>query len=157
MKCGLFLDVVIRQSSSIFKLFSSEDQTLLLWRDAFLVLDLCLHVLNGVICFDIQCDGFSREGLDEDLHSTTSETKNKMKCGLFLDVVIRQSSSIFKLFSSEDQTLLLWRDAFLVLDLCLHILNGVVCFDIQCDGFSREGLDKDLHGTTAETENKMKR
>jgi len=157
MEGRLFLDVIIRESSTIFKLFPRKDQSLLLWRNAFLVLDLCLDILNCVIWLDIQSNRFSREGLDEDLHSTTSETKNKMKCGLFLDVVIRQSSSIFKLFPSEDQTLLLWRDAFLVLDLCLHILNGVIWLDIQCDGFSREGLDKDLHGTTAETENKMKR
>merc|ERR1712176_1548971 len=126
MKRGLFLDVVIRKRTSIFELLSSEDQPLLLRRDSFLVLDLCLDVLNGVVRLDVQGDRLSREGFDEDLHGTTAKAKDKMKRGLFLDVVIRKRTSIFELLSSEDQPLLLRRDSFLVLDLCLDVLDGVV-------------------------------
>ena len=38
MKSGLLLDVVVRESSSIFELLASEDQSLLIRRNAFLVL-----------------------------------------------------------------------------------------------------------------------
>ena len=44
--------------------------------------------------------------------------------------------SIFELFASEDQPLLIWRDSFLVLDLCLDILNGVTRLNLQGDGLS---------------------
>merc|ERR1712079_775539 len=157
MKRGLFLNVVIRKSTSIFQLLTSENQTLLLWRDSFLVLDLCLDVLDGVVRLDIQSDRLSREGLDEDLHGTTAKAKDKVKCGLFLDVVIRKCTSIFELLTSENQTLLLRWDSFLVLDLCLDVLNRVIRLDVQSDRLSRKGLDEDLHGTTAKAKDKMKR
>merc|ERR1712217_973679 len=147
MKCGLFLDVVIRKSSAVFQLLPSEDQSLLLRWNSFLVLDLCLDVLNGVVRLDVQSDRLSREGFDEDLHGTTAKAKDKMKCGLFLNVVIRKRTSIFELLSSEDQPLLLRWDSFLVLDLCLDVLDGVVRLDVQGDRLSRKGLDEDLHGT----------
>ena len=87
MKSRLFLDVVIAQGTAIFQLLSGEDKTLLVRRDAFFVLDLCLHIFNGVAWFDLQSDGLSRQGFDKNLHST-SQTKNKVKCWLFLDVVV---------------------------------------------------------------------
>jgi len=156
VKGGLFLNVVIRKRASIFQLLTSENQSLLLWRDSFLVLDLCLDVLDGVVRLDVQGDRLSRKGLDEDLHGTTAKAKDKMKRGLFLDVVIRKRTSIFELLSSEDQPLLLRWDSFLVLDLCLDVLNGVVRLDVQSDRLSRKGLDEDLHSTTAKTKDKMK-
>merc|ERR1719361_1320138 len=117
MKGRFFLDVVVRKCSAIFELFSSEDQSLLLWRDAFFVLDLCLDICDRVIWLDIKGNRLSGEGFDENLHGTTSESKDKMKGRFFLDVVIRKCSAIFELLSSEDQSLLLWRDSFFVLDL----------------------------------------
>jgi len=48
MKSRLLLDVVVGESSAILKLLTSEDKTLLVWRNSFLVLDLCLDVLDGV-------------------------------------------------------------------------------------------------------------
>ena len=48
MEGGLFLNVVVRESAAVFKLLSGEDETLLIGWDAFLVLDLGLHVLDGV-------------------------------------------------------------------------------------------------------------
>jgi len=90
-------------------LLASEDQTLLVGRDTFFVLDLCFNVLNGIGRFDFQGDGLPSESLDEDLH-TTAETKHQVECGLFLDIVIGKSSAIFQLLSSEDKTLLIGRN-----------------------------------------------
>merc|ERR1719322_2322737 len=111
-------------SSSILQLLSSEDQSLLVWWDSLLVLDLCLDILNGVRWLNLKSDGLASQGLDEDLH-TSSEPKDQMQGALLLDVVIREGSSIFKLLSSEDQPLLVWGNAFLILDLGLDVLNGV--------------------------------
>ena len=68
MEGRLLLDVVVRESSSVFKLLSSEDETLLIWWDTFLILDLGLDILNGVCWLDLKGDGFTCEGFDEDLH-----------------------------------------------------------------------------------------
>jgi hypothetical protein len=48
VKGGLLLDVVVRKGAAVFELLASEDETLLIWGDAFLVLDLSLDVLNSV-------------------------------------------------------------------------------------------------------------
>merc|ERR1712123_355980 len=154
MKSTLILEVVVRQSATIFQLFTGEDQPVLIWRDSLLVLDLGLDILNGVRGLNLQSDGLASEGLDEDLH-TSPETEYKMKGALLLDVVVRQSATIFQLFPGEDQPVLIWRDSLLVLDLGLDILNGVWGLNLQSDGLAGEGLDEDLH-TSPETEYKMK-
>merc|ERR1719282_1801521 len=124
MQSAFLLDVVIREGSSIFQLLSSKDQSLLIWGNAFLVLNLGLDVFNGVRWFNLKGDGFASQGLNEDLH-TSSQSKNQMQGTLLLDVVIGKGSSIFQLLSSKDQSLLVWRNSFLVLDLGFDILNGV--------------------------------
>ena len=49
------------------------------------------------------------------LLATTAEAEDEMEGRLFLDVVIRQSATIFKLLASEDQTLLVGRNSLFVL------------------------------------------
>merc|ERR1719201_265964 len=124
MEGALLLDVVVGESSSVLQLLASEDQSLLIWGDSLLVLDLGLDVLNGVRWFDLKGDGLSSQGLDEDLH-TSSQSEHKMEGALLLDVVVGESSSILQLLTSEDQSLLIWGDSLLVLDLGLDVLNGV--------------------------------
>ena len=144
MESGLLLDVVIGESSSILELLTSEDKSLLIWGNTFFVLDLGLDVLNGVCWLNIKGDGFTSKGLDEDLH-TTSESKDEMEGGLFLDVVVGEGSTVFELFTGEDESLLVWWDTFLVLDLSLDILDGICWLDVEGDGFACEGLDENLH------------
>jgi len=156
MKGRFFLNIVVRKCSTIFKLFSGEDQSLLLWWNSFFVLDLCLDICDRVIRFDVKGNCLAGESFDENLHGTTSETKDKMKCRFFLNIVVRKCSAILKLFSSEDQPLLLWRNSFFVLDLCLDICNRVIWFDVEGNSLSGEGFDENLHGTTSKSEDKMK-
>merc|ERR1711868_355858 len=135
MQGTFLLDVVIGKCSSIFKLLSSKDQSLLIWGNSFLVLDLSLDILNGIRRFNLQGDGLASESLDKDLH-TTSQSKHKMKSAFLLDVVVREGSSIFQLLSSKDQSLLIWGNSFLVLDLGLDILNGVRWLNLESDGLA---------------------
>merc|ERR1711911_315637 len=86
---------------------------------------------------------------------SSSQSEHKMKGALLLDVVVRKSSSILKLLSSKDQPLLIRGNSLLVLDLGLDILNGVRWLNLQGDGLSSEGLDKDLH-SSSQSEHKMK-
>ena len=87
MEGGLLLNVVVSEGSSVFELLAGEDESLLIRGNAFLVLDLGLDVLNGVRGFNIEGDGLSGQGLDEDLH-TAAQAQHEMQCRLLLDVVI---------------------------------------------------------------------
>ena len=71
MKSGFFLDVVISKSSSIFKLFTGKDESLLVWRNTFFILNLGFDIFNGVGLFNIKSDGFSGQSFNEDLHTTS--------------------------------------------------------------------------------------
>jgi hypothetical protein len=89
--------------------------------------------------------------LDEDLH-TTSESQDEVKSGFLLDVcasqlmllliqmrkltVIRKSPSVLELLSGKNQSLLVWRNTLLVLDLGLDIVNSVRGFNLKGDGLS---------------------
>ena len=67
MEGRLLLDVVVREGTPILQLLAGEDETLLVRGDALLVLNLGLHRLDGIRGLDLQGDGLSSEGLDEDL------------------------------------------------------------------------------------------
>merc|ERR1712192_82399 len=153
MEGRLLLDVVVGKGPSVFELLASEDQPLLVRGDALLVLDLGLHVLDGVGGLDLKGDGLSGEGPHEDLH-TSPKTENEMEGRLLLDVVVGEGPSVLQLLASEDQPLLVRGDALLVLDLGLHVLDGVRGLDLKGNGLSGEGLHEDLH-TSPKTENKM--
>jgi len=144
MESGLLLDIVVRESSAILKLLTGEDKSLLIGWDSFLILDLGLDVLNGVCWLDIEGDGLTSEGLDEDLH-TSSKSEDEMEGGLLLDVVVGEGSTVFELLSSEDESLLIRWDTFLVLNLGLYILNSVGWLDIKGDSLTSQSLDENLH------------
>ena len=153
MKSALLLDVVIRESTAILQLLASKDQALLVRRDTLLILDLLLHVVNRIRGLDFQRNRLARQGLDENLHTTT-ETEHQVQGALLLNVVVGESTAILELLSSEDETLLVRWDTLLVLDLLLHVVDGVGRFDLESNRLARKGLNEDLH-TTTETENKM--
>jgi len=153
MEGWLFLDVVIWKSSSVLKLLSSEDKSLLIWWDTFFILDFGLDIFNGVSWFNIKGDGLTSESLYEDLH-TSSKSENQMESGFFLDIVVRKCSSILKLLSSKDKSLLIWWDTFLILDFSFNVLNGVCWLNVKSNGFSSKGLDEDLH-TSSKSEDQV--
>jgi hypothetical protein len=153
MEGRLLLDVVVRKGSAILTVITGENESLLIWWDTFLILDLSFDVLDGVCWFDIKGDGLTSESLDEDLH-TTSKSEDEMEGGLFLDVVVLESATVLELFSSEDESLLVWGNSFFVLNLSLDGLDGVSLLNLKSDSLSGEGLDEDLH-STSESEDEM--
>jgi hypothetical protein len=124
VESGFLLDVVVGESTAILKLLASEDQALLVWGNALLVLDLRLDIVDGVGRLDLKSDGLAGEGLDEDLH-TTAKTEDEMESRLLLDVVVAKGATVLELLASKDEALLIRRNAFLVLDLALDVVNGV--------------------------------
>jgi hypothetical protein len=147
MQSGFLLDVVVRKGAAIFELLAGEDQALLIRRNTLLILNLGLNVVDRVRGFDFQSNGLSSQGLNEDLHTTT-EAEHQVEGRLLLNVVVRERTAILKLLSSEDEALLVRRDALLVLDLGLHIVDGVGRLNLEGDGLSGKGLHEDLHTST---------
>ena len=68
MERRFLLDVVVRHSAVILELLACENQTLLIRRDTFLVLNLRLDVGDGIRALHLEGDGLSSQGFDEDLH-----------------------------------------------------------------------------------------
>lgn len=70
-----------------------------------------------------------------DLHAST-ETEDQVKSRFLLDVVIRERTAVFELLSRKDQALLIRRNALLVLNLGLYIIDGIARLNLQSDGLS---------------------
>ena len=73
-----------------------------------------------------------------------------MERRLLLNVVVREGATVLELLAGKDETLLIRGDTFLVLDLLLHVLDGIRGLHIEGDGLARESLDKDLSVTRVE-------
>jgi hypothetical protein len=74
--------------------------------------------------------------LHENLHTTT-KTENQVEGRFLLDVVVAQRPSVLELLASKDKALLVGRDALLVLDLGLDVVDRVGGLDFEGD--LREG------------------
>ena len=68
MQRRFLLNIIFRQVPVVLELFAGEDEALLVRRDAFLVLDLGLDVLDRVAALHLQCDRAAGQRLHEDLH-----------------------------------------------------------------------------------------
>merc|ERR1719489_524714 len=154
MKSRFLLNIVVRKGSSIFQLLTSKDKPLLIGRDTFLVLDLCLHIFDSIRSFNLKGNCLASKGLHKNLHTPT-EPKNQVKSRFLLDIVVRKGSSIFQLLTSKDKPLLIGRDTFLILNFSLHIFNRVRSFNLKGNSLASKGLHKNLH-TTTESKNQMK-
>jgi hypothetical protein len=78
------------------------------------------------------------------LLGTTAQTQHQVQRAFLLDIVVGERAAVFELLACKDQTLLVRRNALLVLDLGLDIVNAVRGLHIKGDGLAREGLDEDL-------------
>lgn len=65
MKGRLFLDVVVGEGAPILELLASKDETLLVRRDTFFVLDLALDIIDGIRGLNLQGNGLASERLDD--------------------------------------------------------------------------------------------
>ena len=79
------------------------------------------------------------------LLGATAEAEHQVEGGLLLDVVVGEGAAVLELLAGEDEPLLVRGDALLVLDLGLHVVDGVRGLHLQRDGLPRQGLHEDLH------------
>ena len=164
--------LLIGKSPAVLELLSGKYKSLLIRRNPLFVLDFRLDIVNRVGRFNLEGNRLASQGLDKDLH-TSAKTEDEMKRGFFLDIATRnvsittrwtsrhgvlvgKSAPVLELLASKDQSLLVGRDTLLVLNLRLHIVDGVGGLDFEGDRFSRQSLDEDLH-TTSETQDFRRR
>ena len=83
--------------------------------------------------------------MNSSLVGSSAKPQYEMEGRLFLDVVISHRSSVLKLLTGEDKSLLVRRDSFLVLDFCLHSLDRIRGLNLQSDCFPRKCLNENLH------------
>jgi len=135
VKGGLLLDIVIGQSSTVFELLSRKNQSLLIGWNALLVLNFRLDILDSIGWLGFKGNSLASKCFNKNLH-TTSESEYQVKGGLLLNIVIGQSSTVFQLLSSEDQSLLIRWNSLFVLNLRFNVFDGVGRFDFERDGFT---------------------
>lgn len=85
---------------------------------------------DGLFAVELGSKSFKRG-----LNNTTTETENQVESRLLLDIVIAESATVFKLLTSENQTLLVWGNSLLILNLGLDIVNSVGRLDLKGDGY----------------------
>merc|ERR1719198_1607430 len=105
MERRLLLDVVIRERAAVLELLAREDEALLIRRNALLVLDLLLHVVDRVRRLDVEGDRLARQSLDEDLHAA-AQAQHEVERRLLLNVVVRERAAVLELLAREDEALL---------------------------------------------------
>jgi len=89
---------------------------------------------------DVLADALGLLGLAVDLLlallSAAAEAEDEVEGRLLLDVVVRKSAAVLELLAGEDEALLVRGDSLLVLDLGLHIVDGVRRLNIERDGLA---------------------
>jgi len=83
------------------------------------------------------------QSLEGRFNDTTPQAQDKVESRFLLDVVVRKGPSILQLLASEDQTLLIGGNTLLILNLLLHILDGVGRLNLEGDGFTGQRLYED--------------
>ena len=87
MESRLLLDVVVGESSTILELLSGENESLLVWRDSLLVLNLRLDVVDRVGGLDLEGDRLSGKGCRNKSQIET-QNRNQVEYSLFTKICI---------------------------------------------------------------------
>ena len=82
MQGRFLLNVVVAQRAAILELLSGENQALLIRRDALLVLNLGLDIVNRVAGLNVESNGLPGKSFDENLKSIINRRKSLVVIGV---------------------------------------------------------------------------
>ena len=119
-KSAILRDVIVGESAVILEMFSSVHETRLargfeVWWMCLNVQDLGFDVLDGFGGLDLDRGDPAAHRLRKHPHSST-KSEHQVKSALLLDVIVGETAAILELFSSENETLLIWGNSLLVLE-----------------------------------------
>ncbi len=81
------------------------------------------------------------------LSLSSQKSQHQVKSAFLLDVVVTQHHGVIQLLSSKDESLLIGWDSFFVLNLGLHLGNGIGAFGIDGHCSSSESFHEDLESS----------
>jgi len=146
----------IRTLSSLFEL--------LLWAQLTGMSTLLLSAVCSTgwkTCVTFSADRFVtvvsfRKKCQRRIVNAATKTQHQVQSGLFLNIVVRQCTSVFELLAGENQSLLIRRNSLLVLDLGLDVIDCIGRLNIERNSLARQGLYENLHGIS-QSESQTKR
>jgi len=144
VKRALLLDVVVSKRTAVLKLLARENEALLVRRNAFLVLDLALDVLDRVRRLDLESHSLARQRLDEHLH-TTSQTIGSVQSCFARHIIVVQDTTVLKLLACEDEALLASGHACPLRNTAAHAFDGFAVVDLQRNSLAPRGLHEQLN------------
>jgi hypothetical protein len=153
VECAFLLNVVVSHRPPVLQALSREDESLLVTRNTFLVLNLSLDVLNAVSLIGLNSHGLSGKCPHENLHAS-SQSQHEVQGALLLDVVVGHCPSIFETLSGEDESLFAGWDALLLSNTFLDLGNAVGVLHIDSHGLPSESSHEYLH-SSAESEDEV--
>lgn len=110
MQSGLFLNIIITQTSSVLQLLPCKYQPLLLWWNTFFILYLQLYHFNAIRGLYIKRNSLSCQCLDIDLHVVSYEIPHyEIVIFLYANVVERSSWNRLPCKIGDLKMFLLWR------------------------------------------------
>ena len=96
----------------------------------------------------MKCDGDTGEEKKKKRKgksSSSTKTKYQMESALLLDAVVTDGTAVLKLLTGEDETLLIRRDALLIMNLRLHAIDAVARLHLKGDSLASQSLHENLH------------
>ena len=69
------------------------------------------------------------------LHAA-AQAQHQVQRALLLDIVVSQRAAVLQLLAGKDQALLVRRNAFLVLNLRLDVVDCIAGLDLKSDGLA---------------------
>ena len=168
------------QSAPAFELLrpAADEQALPLGGGSCAYLNLLLEVSNCAVHVKKYSGSASAREHDMRAPVPSTQAEYQMQSTLFLDVVVLQGPACVacqhaawcqdqalarfvvccmlttQLHAREHEALHAQRDALLVLDLLLHVIDRGARLDVEGDGLAGEGLDEYLHAA-AQTEHEV--
>ena len=139
----LLLDVVVVKSPLVLKLLACEDQSLGVGWDALLVSELLLESCDSVSALDVESEGLASQSLDKDLLASP-ESKEEVNGALSLDVVVSELPVVLKVLASENESLLVNRDSFPVVELLLQVSDGLSVLERKSPSLASESSKEKL-------------
>lgn len=134
--------MIVRKRPPVLQFDACERQDLLGSRNAFPLLNLCLHFVDGVPRLQLQREGLALQAVDKDVEHS-AEPQAQVQALLLLDFVLLQRLFIVHLGAPACELDLLQRKALLRLDLGLELLDRVRQLVVVERGLALVGLDAD--------------